>query len=166
MTALSLLLMFQAAMILAAFCDLFTMTIPNRLTAGFALLFVVVALLSGMGWGAVGMHAVVGLAALALGFGLFSAGWIGGGDAKFFAATALWIGPQLILEYTLWASLAGGLLTVGLVLARQMPLPSGLAEHAWLARLHKADTGIPYGVALALAGLVIASRAPWAAGII
>ena len=166
MTALLFLLIFQAAMILAAFCDLFTMTIPNRLTAGLAVLFVVVAVFSGMGWTAIGLHVAVGFGALVLGFALFSAGWIGGGDAKFFAATALWVGPHLILEYVVWASLAGGLLTVALVFVRQMPLPSGLAGKEWLARLHRANTGIPYGIALALAGLVVAARAPWAAGII
>lgn len=163
MTSLLVLLTFQGAMFLAASCDLFTMTIPNRLTAGFAVLFFGAALLVGIGWADLGLHLAAGLAALVLGFALFSAGWIGGGDAKFFAATALWIGPYLVLEYVIWASLFGGLLTIALLLARQVPLPEGFARQGWLLRLHDPRSGIPYGIALAFAGLAVATRIPWLA---
>ena len=54
-------------------------------------------------------------------------GWIGGGDAKLAAATALWFGFDHLLDYLLYASLFGGALTLVLLQFRQWPLPSPLA---------------------------------------
>jgi prepilin peptidase CpaA len=80
---------------------------------------------------------------------------MGGGDAKLAAATSVWLGWSLVLEYSLIASVAGGVLTLGILLARQWPLPLSLLRHKWIERLHDAKTGIPYGIALSFAGLVI-----------
>ena len=55
-------------------------------------------------------------------------GYIGGGDAKLFAAVALWLGLQDLLPYTLVASRSGRLLTLALLALRQLPLPAGLAR--------------------------------------
>ncbi|MGE0847000.1 MAG: prepilin peptidase [Flavobacteriaceae bacterium] len=162
MTPMVLLLAFQTAMILAAVSDLFTMTIPNRLTALFAAGFVAVALLSGLPLEAAAFHVACGLAALVAGFALFSFGWIGGGDAKFFAATAMWLGPSLMLEYAMASAIYGGALTLALLAVRMWPLPAPLARQGWIARLHDRQSGIPYGIALALGGLMVASRAVWA----
>jgi len=139
----------------AALCDLASFTIPNRLSAALAALFLVFAPAAGLDPAALGWHLAAGLAALALGFGLFAAGWIGGGDAKLFAAVALWLGFADLLPYAAAASLCGGLLTLMLLLARQMPLPLALAGQAWAIRLHDARSGIPYGVALAAGALVL-----------
>jgi prepilin peptidase CpaA len=62
---------------------------------------------------------------------------------------ALWLGFHDLAPYALVASLFGGGLTLGLLLLRQCPLPDMLARQAWIARLHDARSGIPYGVALA-----------------
>ena len=48
---------------------------------------------------------------LAVTFVFFALGWIGGGDAKLAAATALWLGFDHLLKYLLYASLFGGVLT-------------------------------------------------------
>ena len=69
------------------------------------------------------MHLLVGIAALLLAFGCFAMGWIGGDDAKLFAATALWMGPELIFAYALTAALIGGALTLLILFWRGMPLP-------------------------------------------
>jgi prepilin peptidase CpaA len=96
-----------------------------------------------------------GLAVLILTFALFSRGWIGGGDAKLAAATALWLGWALMLDYSLIASLLGGVLTLGLIASRNMRLPAWAARLDWVARLHHPETGVPYGIALAVAGLAL-----------
>ena len=88
-------------------------------------------------------------------------GWIGGGDAKLAAATALWFGFDHLLNYLLYASLFGGALTLLLLQFRQWPLPAALAGQAWLQRLHAKDTGMPYGIALAVGALMIYPETDW-----
>jgi len=94
-------------------------------------------------------------------FVFFARGWIGGGDAKLAAATALWLGFDQLLNYLVIASLIGGVLTLLILRFRLMPLPTFLAEQDWAKRLHRMDTGIPYGIALALAALAIYPETPW-----
>lgn len=163
---LTLLLLFQGAMMLAATCDIFTMTIPNRLTGLLMVAFLPAAVLLGLPLTIIGWHIVVGAVALAVGFLFFSRGWIGGGDAKFCAATALWLGPSLILEYLLISTVLGGAITLLILLVRQYPLPQALNEQGWLSRLHDHRSGIPYGIALALGGLIVAPKLPWAAALL
>jgi prepilin peptidase CpaA len=105
-----------------------------------------------------------GLAILLITFGMFSFGWLGGGDAKLAAATAAWLGWTAILDYGLAAALFGGILTLILLGLRTVPLPAPLARVAWLARLHNASAGVPYGIALAAAGLMqFPNSSIWAA---
>ena len=64
---------------------------------------------------------------LAVAFVFFARGWIGGGDAKLAAATALWLGFDHLLPYLLYASIFGGVLTLAMIRFRLMPLPAALA---------------------------------------
>ena len=150
-----MLLFFPAAMALAAASDLLTMKIPNRLSAALALGYFVVAALAGVSLSEMGLHAMCGAGVLILAFGLFSFGWIGGGDAKLAAATALWLGWTPLADYGLVSAIAGGALTLAILFARRLALPQVLAAQPWIARLHDAKTGIPYGIALALGGLAV-----------
>jgi prepilin peptidase CpaA len=102
-----------------------------------------------------------GVFVLAIAFALFCLGWIGGGDAKLAAATALWFGFDHLLDYALYASLFGGALTLLILRFRVMRLPQRLQEQAWLARLHRGDSGVPYGIALAAAALVVYPETAW-----
>ena len=149
-----LITLFPAAMAFAAATDLITMTVPNRIAIVLVAGFFVMAPVAGLGLGEIGVHLLVGLAALLIGFGCFAMGWIGGGDAKLFAATALWMGPELIFAYSLTTALIGGALTLLILLWRGMPLPVAFAGQNWIVRLHDAKTGVPYGIALAAAGLL------------
>jgi prepilin peptidase CpaA len=91
----------------------------------------------------------------------FARGWIGGGDAKLAAAIALWFGFEHLMTYLLYASLFGGLLTLVIMRFRIMPLPAALAEQEWIKRLHRIDGGVPYGIALAAAALLIYPETGW-----
>ena len=139
----------------AAGWDLASFTIPNFLSASLLGAFVLFAAAAGLGLGAIGWHVLAGFAGLVIGFVLFALGWIGGGDAKLFAALTLWLGFHDMAPYALLASVFGGALTLGLLLLRQCPLPAALARQAWIARLHDARSGIPYGVALAAGAFVM-----------
>ena len=147
--------LFPAAMAFAAASDLVSMTISNRVSLALVAGFFVVAWLTGMGWGDVGRHLLAGAIVLVVAFGFFAQGWIGGGDAKLASATALWLGFSHLLEYLLIASVAGGILTLALLQWRTLPMPAVLARQKWIARLHELHAGIPYGIALAIAGLMV-----------
>lgn len=162
---LLLLTIFPAAMAFAAATDLITMTVPNRIVLALVAGFFLAAPLAGLSWSDIGVHIAVACVALAVGFALFAPGWIGGGDAKLFAATALWLGPNFLVVYSLTASLIGGLLTLFILYMRHLPLPSALNDQGWLLKLHDKKEGVPYGIALAAAGLLIYPYTPFMAGL-
>jgi prepilin peptidase CpaA len=155
------LLLFPALMAFAAASDLFTMTISNRVSLALVAGFVVLALATGMGTPEIVMHLAAGATVLVVAFGCFAFGWIGGGDAKVAAAAALWFGFGHLMNYLVYASLFGGALTLLLLQFRQWPLPYAFAGQAWLLRLHAKDSGIPYGIALAIGALTIYPETDW-----
>lgn len=156
---------FPFAMIMAACLDLLTMKLPNRFVIAFAAMFVPAAIACGLGVQEMAMHLAAGAAMLAVSFALFIPGWIGGGDAKFFAATALWLGWDHLLEFALLAAVFGGGLTLAVLALRALPLPVFLSRREWALRLHRPTTGIPYGIAMAMAGVLIFSQTNWAASV-
>jgi prepilin peptidase CpaA len=155
------LLLFPALMAFAAASDLFTMTISNRVSLALALGFVALALLSGMGWYDLLSHIGAGAAVLVGAFGCFAMGWVGGGDAKVAAAAALWFGFGHLMNYLVYSSLFGGALTLMLLQFRQWPLPYAFSGQIWLLRLHAKESGIPYGIALAIGALMIYPETDW-----
>jgi prepilin peptidase CpaA len=158
---LARLLLFPSLMAFAAASDLFTMTISNRVSLALAAGFLILAPLGGMAAVDILSHLGAGLVVLAIAFGCFAMGWVGGGDAKVAAAAALWFGFGQLLDYLVYASLFGGALTLLLLQLRQWPLPYPLAGQAWLLRLHAKESGIPYGIALALGALMIYPETEW-----
>ena len=155
------LLLFPALMAFAAASDLFTMTISNRVSLALVAGFLVLALLGGMGLYDIALHVAAGLTVLVIAFACFAMGWVGGGDAKVAAAAALWFGFGHLMNYLLYASLFGGALTLLLLQFRQWPLPYALAGQTWLLRLHAKESGIPYGIALAIGALMIYPETEW-----
>lgn len=155
------LLVFPALMAFAASSDLLTMTISNRLSLALTGAFFVLTVTTGMPLAAVGMHLAAATVVLVVAFGFFTQGWIGGGDAKLAAATALWFGFDHLLDYLIYASLFGGALTLLILQFRKLPLPAPLARQVWIQRLHETEGGIPYGIALAAAALAIYPKTGW-----
>jgi prepilin peptidase CpaA len=150
-----LLFVFPALMAYAAFSDLLTMRISNKLVLLVIVGFFALALLIGMPFEQIGVHALTAIVVLLVAFSFFAFGWIGGGDAKLIAATALWFGFPGAVAYLIYASLLGGSLTLALLGARRLPLPPQLKFVGWIEKLHDAKTGVPYGIALAAAGLAV-----------
>jgi prepilin peptidase CpaA len=155
------LLLFPALMAFAAASDLFTMTISNRVSLALAASFLALALLSGMALPDILSQVGAGATVLAVAFVCFAMGWVGGGDAKVAAAAALWFGFGHLLNYLVYASLFGGALTLLLLQFRQWPLPYQLAGQPWLLRLHAKESGIPYGIALAIGALTVYPETEW-----
>ena len=100
-------------------------------------------------------HLACGVTVLVVTFTFFAFGWIGGGDAKLAAATAVWLGWQKMIEYGFEASAIGGALTLAIIIWRRYEMPPVLMRQTWIARLHSATNGVPYGIALAVTGLLL-----------
>jgi len=152
------LLLFPAGMALAATSDLLTMKISNKLVLLIVAAFFIVALAVQLPLDVLGMHVLCAALVLAVGFAFFAFGWIGGGDAKLAAATALWLGFDLAVPFLVYSTLLGGVLTLAILGLRNLPLMPVLARYGWLERLHDRKSGVPYGIALAIAGLLIYSN--------
>lgn len=113
-----------------------------------------IALLAPLWWLAIGlspwpdMAIQCGAAAFvfALFVGAFAAGWMGGGDVKLIGALALWLPPGALATMLFVMAVAGGVITVAIA-----------AEHRW--RRTAGAVEVPYGVAIAIAGL-LAIREP------
>lgn len=159
---------FAFCLLWAAASDARGFLIPNRAVAAIAVLFPVHLLARMIASGAVTPVLTDGVVALALasivliaGFGLFAIQLIGGGDAKLAAAAALWAGSDNILPFLIIASLAGGALASTVLLWRAaFPHLEGEPSYESIGvRLKRGlKTPVPFGVAIAAAGLFIAAR--------
>ena len=129
------------ALLVAAFTDLRSRQIGNWLTGAIALGAPLFWWASGLGlWPDLAIQLGVALATFAVLCGLFAIKAMGGGDVKLLAALALWIEPLLFLKLIVLMSLLGGVLTV--------------MFSAWyIMRRQREKLAIPYGVAIAMAGL-------------
>ena len=150
----ALLLIFPALVVVAGLKDATSYTIPNWISLGLLAAFAPVALICGAPLASIGLCVATGVVALMVGMGMFAAGWIGGGDAKLFAAAALWLGWPAALPFMLVTGLAGGALTLGLLSLRSgwfEPILAG--SPPWVRKLGAQDGDIPYGVAIAVGAL-------------
>jgi len=138
----------------AAVSDLFTMTIPNRVSAALLASFFILAPLVGLSWADIGMSLVGGLAVFGVCFALFAMNVMGGGDAKLLTATAVWYGfNQSLLVYLVTVGYVGGAVTLVFLLLRNSSnsvMAMGIPLPASLVTAKK----IPYGIAIAIAGFL------------
>jgi prepilin peptidase CpaA len=155
--------LFPLAVVYAGLMDLATLTIRNTLVLGLAISWLLLAPLAGFGAGELAASLSVAAAVFAITFGFFALGWIGGGDAKLAAVTALWFAPDEALLYFTYASLLGGLLTLLIISFRAQLLPATLCRFSWIVNLHDSKTGVPYGAAMAPAALIVFPDTAWLA---
>ncbi len=152
------LLFFPIIMAFAASSDLLTMRISNKLVLVLTAGFVVMALIVELPLQQFAMHVLCAFIVLVVAFGMFAMRWIGGGDAKLAAATTLWLGFGFTLPYLVYTALFGGALTLVVLFLRRMPLNPMITRFEWLNRLHNPKQGVPYGIAMAIAGLLTYSN--------
>ena len=159
---------FPFCMAFAAVSDALSMTIANRVSLLLVATFAAVAPLSGMDWSVFAMHWAAFALVLACTFALFALGGMGGGDAKLMAATALWMGFGVPLaEYLVTASVLGGMLTLSIMSLRGSLAAPFVSANPVLSHFADPKVGIPYGMALGAAGLVVGPESDlmmWALG--
>jgi prepilin peptidase CpaA len=157
----ALLMVFPVAMAFAAANDLFTMRIPNKISMALVAAFAIAVLYTRVPIEQALVYTGVGAAFLAAGFGLFSFNLLGGGDAKLMAAGALWMGPEISLYYVSYVTIFGGILALVILAYRRFFPATTIPLPAWAIKLHTKGGGIPYGIAIALAGLVMYPSTIW-----
>ena len=150
------LLVYAGILVAAGWSDLNRYIIPNRVSIALLLLYPahVVASAGPVDvWGAV----LVAVAAFVVCAAFFAFGLMGGGDVKLFAALALWAGPAAIAPFMLVTAVLGGVLAMVLLspLGTLLPSPPLSLFKAGL-RPGRARQSMPYGVAIAGAGLLLA----------
>jgi len=155
MLTILILTLFPVLMAYAALSDVMTMTISNWVSIILVAAFCGLALWTAMPLQEFVWDASCALCVLAVTFFFFARGWIGGGDAKLASATALWMGWENLDEYSMLFALFGGVLTLVILYFRFAPMPAFVDTFAWMRRLRDKSNGVPYGVALASAGLMV-----------
>lgn len=144
---------FIVTMLLVAYKDATSMTIPNWISLVLLAAFFLFTPFVWQGWGVFGTHLLVGFTFFAAGFIMFALGWLGGGDAKLMAATGIWwLWPDAFL-YVVYTTIAGGVLALFLILGRKF-LPVKLMANPLVQRLFKDEKKMPYGIALAVGALL------------
>lgn len=146
-----LLLIFPFCLICAMMTDVLEMKISNRLNILIAGLYF--GIFAWTPWGDLTASIISAGVVFAIGFLLFAAGWMGGGDVKLLSAGSLWLGIDASLDWLILTVMIGGALTLIFIQLRQWPLPGFISQQPWAQRLHDANSGIPYGIAIGLAGL-------------
>ena len=152
---------FPLSVICAGISDLATMKIPNWLALAILLGYVILAPLAGFSLSQIGLGLASAFIVFCLAFGVFAKGWMGGGDVKLMAVAALWLGLPLLCAFLLWTSLIGALLTMALLAYRSLPLSRAVLGSGLASNLHANETGVPYGVAIASASLIVFTASPW-----
>jgi prepilin peptidase CpaA len=138
-----LLLVLAAILIVAAVIDVRTFTISNRLNATVALGAPLYWLSVGMApWPGIAIQLAAGAIVFALLAGAFFAGMMGGGDVKLAAALALWLPPVATLKFLMLMAIAGGVLTLAILVAHRVRRREGRPQ-------------IPYGVAIAFGAIAV-----------
>ncbi|MDX2236726.1 MAG: prepilin peptidase [Hyphomonadaceae bacterium] len=146
---------FVGLVLVAAASDIARMTIPNWVSAALIALYPIAALVCGASWATIGGHFLVGAIALTVCFGLFSVNALGGGDAKLIPAVALWTGAAAFLPFIAGMAIAGGALSLTLLLARRAFAPAD-GRPDFVNRLLNKKRGAPYGVAIAVGAICAA----------
>ncbi|MBO6900595.1 MAG: prepilin peptidase [Rhizobiaceae bacterium] len=156
MLAASIFVIFPFCMLFAAVSDMISMTIANRVSVILIAAFAIIAPMTGMDWATYGWHFAAGATVLAVTFTVFAIGGMGGGDAKLLTATAVWMGFNItLLQYLVLGAMLGGALTLLILLFRNSPMAAYSSSNIFLRHFADEKAGIPYGVALGIAGLMI-----------
>jgi prepilin peptidase CpaA len=160
MTQAIIFVIFPLCLAVAAFSDLFTMTIPNRVSVVLLAAFIVVAPLAGLGLADIANHFAAGLIVFTVCFALFALNIMGGGDAKLLTASAVWFGLTFsLVEYLVYVSFFGGVLTLAILSLRShtnLILASGLPVPGHLLSGKK----VPYGIAIGIAAFAAYPSSP------
>ena len=151
-----------AALAWAAVSDAFWFRIPNAVPILIVALYPFYLLTNGAALETLHWSLLIAGGTFLAGFVLFARGAMGGGDVKLLSALALWAGPQYFPSLIMIIAIAGGVLAMAILLFARNPYLALATLHVRAALgLPSAPTSkkggrtIPYGIAIALGGLLL-----------
>lgn len=154
---------YAAFLLGAAAFDVSRFIIPNWISVGLVALFCLAVAVHPVPLDWLSHLAAFGLMLVAL-LVAYRFGVVGGGDLKLMAAVSLWVGLDALPQLLLLTALAGGAFALGLVALRRLLtgllVAQSLGEQVTLPRLLLPGEAIPYGVAIAAGGLLVARKLP------
>lgn len=150
----------SALLAIAAWRDVITRTIPDRIVLLVAVLGL--ALRSATGWSPLLLSTATATLLFVVLLACAMRGLLGGGDVKLAAALVLGLPPETVWDFILITVLAGGVLGLGYIAGRRFaPRRRPAATRHPLARFLAVETRrlrrggpLPYGVAIAVGGIV------------
>ena len=133
-------------LMVAAVIDGRTRIIPDSLNLAIAVLAVPYWYATHLGlWPDIAIQIGLAVVMFAVFLGVFALGQMGGGDVKLITALALFLPPFDFMRMLLVMAIAGGVLTVFMVVRHRMKDDGSVFEN-------------PYGIAIAFAGLTVLSE--------
>lgn len=162
MIVAAIFIIFPLCMAVTVLSDALSMTIPDSVSVTLVAAFVILAAMSGMSAQSIGFGLLAGVVVFAVCFVLFALGVMGGGDVKVLAASSVWFGfGASLMSYLVTISLIGGLLALALVLLRSRGRIAATAARLRLpAHFYDTEAGVPYGIAIGIAGLLCFPQSP------
>ncbi len=149
----------------AAAFDTWKFTIPNAITVGLIVLFIVTALLLPfeMGWRDWLSHLGAGAAVLVGGAVMFAFNKMGGGDVKLMTAVAFWAGFEHLANLLLYIAVAGGALAIALMIGRRVlfgMMTAASLTKITVPRVLLSGEPVPYGLAIAPSAIFVGTKLP------
>jgi len=141
----ALLIVLSVLLIVVAVGDIRTRIIPNWLNGAIALLAIPFWFALGLGPQAILIQIGLSCTVLAVFAACFAIGMMGGGDVKLLAALALWLPFGNMLSLLVWMALAGGVLTLVMLVLKRIRKTTERLE-------------VPYGVAISAAALLLVAN--------
>jgi prepilin peptidase CpaA len=148
---IAVVLAFAALLLWAAGEDIHRLTISNWVSLAIVGLYPIYVLSSPVPVAWPWSLAIAGMT-LAAGFVLFALHMIGGGDVKLLSATALWAGPAFFAGFIMLTAIAGGVVGLAILLLRRRRMAPAANDGTQAAQ----PAVMPYGVAIAAGGLMVA----------
>lgn len=153
-TLLIVTLFFAAPLLVSAWTDFNTMRIPNTVVLALFGFFFLTLPLHWQGVSVLGEHLAMFGTFFAAGFAMFAFGWLGGGDAKLMAATALWFGFDDALLYIAYTTMIGAVIAIFLMVTPKV-VPVRFRTSAVGMKIYQGNGDMPYGLALAAGALLV-----------
>jgi len=143
-------------LVAAALWDAVTLTIPNTLVLAVLALYLV-------SWTVdfdlsdILYDLLAAVIVFAAGFVLFALGGLGGGDAKLAPGAVLWVGYDGLLEFAFAMTIAGGILTIVLLLLRAGLRAAAVSQDSLPVVLRRVSP-VPYGIAISAGAILLIWR--------
>ncbi len=143
-----------ATLVYALWRDTIEFRIPNWISVVIILAYVVEAALTGRALHNWLWDASMATVVLLIGYALYSISGFGAGDVKLMTAVALFVTVDHFLSFVLGTMLLGGVVSLVILTANYVKdiVPVGGRYSTWLDRYR---AFMPYGVAIAIAGILV-----------